>query len=112
MGIRALPLTPPNGNFPSKIGVAKDYYLSRSRSDHNNRFNGRTFKFAVSAESEKGAKDDEPKKSNQSLFSNITEALDFSQVRSSEDAELLAEAREATKSGGKMSREQVIWIGF
>lgn len=109
MGIRALPLTPPNGKFPSKFGVAQDCYLSRS--NHNNRFNSMAFKFAVSAKSEKGEKD-EPNKSNQSLLSNITEALDFSQVRSSEDAELLAEAREATKSGGKMSREQVIWLGF
>ncbi|KAG6735168.1 uncharacterized protein LOC122292755 [Carya illinoinensis] len=103
MGIRALPLTPPNGKFPSKFGVAQDCYLSRS--NHNNRFNSMAFQFAVSAKSEKGEKD-EPNKSNQSLLSNITEALDFSQVRSSEDAELLAEAREATKSGGKMSREQ------
>lgn len=43
----------------------------------------------------------------QSLFNNVTEALDFSQVRSSEDAMLLEDAREATRSGGRMSREQV-----
>ncbi|XP_057789572.1 uncharacterized protein LOC131006418 [Salvia miltiorrhiza] len=45
-------------------------------------------------------------KRKQSLFESVTEALDFSQVRSARDAELLDEAREATKSGDKMSREQ------
>ncbi|XP_010931347.1 uncharacterized protein [Elaeis guineensis] len=54
------------------------------------------------ASEEKG----EAEKSKQSLFGSVTEALDFSQVRSSEDAQLLEEAREATRSGGKMSREQ------
>lgn len=53
------------------------------------------------------AKEDEEKGSNQSLFGSITEALDFSQVRSEKDAELLYEAREATKDGGRMTKEQV-----
>jgi hypothetical protein len=44
--------------------------------------------------------------SKQSLFGSITEALDLSQVRS-EDADLLYEARESTKGGGRMTREQV-----
>jgi hypothetical protein len=43
----------------------------------------------------------------QSLFGSITEALDFSQVRSEKDAELLYEAREKTKGGERMTREQV-----
>jgi hypothetical protein len=43
----------------------------------------------------------------QSLFGSITEALDFSQVRSEKDAELLYEARESTRGGGRMTREQV-----
>lgn len=55
---------------------------------------------------EKGNKE-EAKKTKQSLFGSVTEALDFSQVRSPKDAQLLEGAREATKSGGKMSREQV-----
>lgn len=55
---------------------------------------------------EKGNKE-EIEKSKQSLFGSVTEALDFSQVRSPEDAQLIEEAREATKSGGKMNREQV-----
>lgn len=42
----------------------------------------------------------------QSLFGSITEALDFSQVRSEKDAELLYEARESTRGGGRMTREQ------
>ncbi|GMY08374.1 potassium transporter [Fagus crenata] len=96
MGLRTLPLTP-HVNLPSNFGVAQNYH----------RFNKRSFnKFTVSAKSEKGDEKDESKKSNQSLFSNITEALDFSQVRSEEDAQLLEEARESTKSGEKMSREQ------
>jgi hypothetical protein len=45
--------------------------------------------------------------SKQSLFGSITEALDFSQVRSEKDADLLYEARESTKGGGRMTREQV-----
>ncbi|GJM92717.1 hypothetical protein PR202_ga09210 [Eleusine coracana subsp. coracana] len=50
--------------------------------------------------------DDGEKENKQSLFGSITEALDFSQVRSEKDAELLYEARESTKGGGKMTREQ------
>ncbi|XP_041995722.1 uncharacterized protein LOC121745841 [Salvia splendens] len=44
-------------------------------------------------------------KRKQNLFESVTEALDFSQVRSARDAELLEEARQATKSGDQMSRE-------
>ena len=58
-----------------------------------------------------GAEETEPEKKNnnslQSIFNNVTEALDFSQVRSEDDAVLLDEARQATKSGGRMSKEQV-----
>jgi len=53
------------------------------------------------------AKGDEEEGNKQSLFGSITEALDFSQVRSEKDAELLYEAREKTKGGGRMTREQV-----
>ncbi|KAJ7569527.1 hypothetical protein O6H91_01G082400 [Diphasiastrum complanatum] len=42
----------------------------------------------------------------QSLFTSITDALDFSQVRSNKDAELLDDARAATQAGEQMSREQ------
>ncbi len=47
-------------------------------------------------------------KSKQSLFGSLTDALDFSQVRSAKDAELLEEARENTRSGGRLTREQVL----
>ena len=43
------------------------------------------------------ADDEEEKVPKQSLFGNITEALDFSQVRSEKDAELLYEARDSIK---------------
>lgn len=59
------------------------------------------------AENEKGS-DENKKKTEQSLFGSITDALDFSQVRSDEDAVLLEEARDITNSGEKMTREQVI----
>lgn len=51
----------------------------------------------------KGGEDKEDKKS---LFTSLTDALDFAAVRSEKDAELLQDARQATKSGEKMSREQ------
>ncbi|KAI9156111.1 hypothetical protein LWI28_000721 [Acer negundo] len=96
MGLRALPLSPSSNGFSSRVGVAQN--LSNYRLD-------KVTMFRVAAA--KKEEDEEPKKkSKQSLFSSVTEALDFSQVRSSEDAQLLEDAREATKSGGKMNREQ------
>ncbi|KAM0950539.1 putative GATA-type transcription activator [Dioscorea sansibarensis] len=71
--------------------------------------NGNSIKYGgikVMAEKSGGQKGKPQEKSKQSLFTNLTDALDFSQVRSSQDAQLLEEAREATKAGGKMSREQ------
>jgi hypothetical protein len=53
------------------------------------------------------ADEEEKKVPKQSLFGNITEALDFSQVRSEKDAELLYEARDSIKEEGRMTREQV-----
>ncbi|XP_062108801.1 uncharacterized protein LOC133819541 [Humulus lupulus] len=38
--------------------------------------------------------------------SSLRETLDFSQVRSEQDAALLEDSRQATKSGEKMNREQ------
>ncbi|RVW42412.1 Potassium transporter 2 [Vitis vinifera] len=55
----------------------------------------------VSAKVDEKNENEEPKKSKQSLFSSVTEALDFSQVRSVEDAQLLEKARDATQSGGR-----------
>lgn len=100
MGVlRTLPVTPPHGNFLSNFGAAES--LSKS----NFKFNKKS-QFRVLAKTEKGDKEEEeeePKKWKQSLL----EALDFSQTRSEEDALLLEDARQATKSGEKMSKEQV-----
>lgn len=95
MGFRALHLSPSPNGFTSNVGIAQN--LS------NYRLN-RVSRLRVYAKKE----EQDPKKSTQSLFSSITEALDFSQVRSQEDAQLLEDARETTKSGSQMSREQVI----
>ncbi|KAF5738418.1 hypothetical protein HS088_TW13G01317 [Tripterygium wilfordii] len=92
MGLRTLPLTPSH-NF---------YMPSKDFTNHG--LKRGNHKFRVLAMSEK--KEEEPKKEKQSLLSSITEALDFSQVRSEKDAELLEEAREATKTGERMTREQ------
>ncbi|KAL5569626.1 hypothetical protein UlMin_026201 [Ulmus minor] len=97
MGLKTLPLTPPHTNFLPNLGTPQI--------SSNYGANCKTFKFRVLAKKESG-KEDEPKKTKQSLFGSVTEALDFSQVRSEEDAELLYEARQATKSGGKMTKEQ------
>ncbi|KAK4756703.1 hypothetical protein SAY87_006830 [Trapa incisa] len=97
--MRALPLPSPTTCF-TEASI-------RSFSSYGGPNRGSFSRFIVSAKMEKGKKEEmEPKKRKQSLFGSVTEALDFSQVRSAEDAELLEEAREATRSGGRMSREQ------
>ncbi|KAL9421808.1 hypothetical protein AB3S75_034140 [Citrus x aurantiifolia] len=93
MGFGALHLSPSPSGFSSNVGFPRN--LSSYRLN-------RVFTLRVHAKKE----EQDPKKSTQSLFSNITEALDFSQVRSREDAQLLEDARETTRSGGQMSREQ------
>uniref|UniRef100_A0A5B6ZMC3 GATA-type transcription activator N-terminal domain-containing protein n=1 Tax=Davidia involucrata TaxID=16924 RepID=A0A5B6ZMC3_DAVIN len=99
MGLKALPLSPSyNGIFPPSLGVAKS--LSKSSLYRSSNYR------VVSAKLEEKSEEEEPKKSKQSLFGSLTEALDFSQVRSAEDALLLEEARETTRSGEKMTREQ------
>lgn len=93
MGLGTLPLTPPYyTSFSSKSGHVHNTYNNRSISK----------KFLVSAKKKEEEKDDK-----QSFFTSVTDALDFAQARSAEDAQLIAEAREATKSGERMSREQV-----
>ncbi|KAI3517496.1 hypothetical protein L1887_16711 [Cichorium endivia] len=100
MGLRALPLSPA---FPaSNFTVSKQTTLTPPNSYYNFR--------VYSSKTEKGNKDDEedekPKRRKQNLFESVTEALDFAQVRSAEDAQLIEDARSATQSGEKMSREQ------
>ena len=60
---------------------------------------------AAKDEERKGQGPEEPEK--KSLFTSLTDALDFAAVRSDKDAELLQDASSATKSGERMSREQV-----
>ncbi|KAI3458449.1 hypothetical protein Pfo_015112, partial [Paulownia fortunei] len=96
MGLRALPLSPSQNGLLPPTGTAQKY------SQHSYRRNSKLV--VTCAKKENG--DEEPKKRKQSLFESVTEALDFSQVRSAKDAELLEEAREATRSGERMSREQ------
>ncbi|XVE90971.1 hypothetical protein DITRI_Ditri20bG0118300 [Diplodiscus trichospermus] len=98
MGLRSLPLSPSQNSVPPRAGLSQSFCTHRLIST-------RSSKFRISAKQENGEKEDS-KKSKQSLFSSVTEALDFSQVRSVKDAELLEEARDATRSGGRMSREQ------
>ncbi|XP_028782268.1 uncharacterized protein LOC114738392 [Neltuma alba] len=93
MGVGTLYLTPPSTAFLSNRGLVQN--------SPNQRLN-KSFQFSVSAKQGSEA----PKSNKKSLFSSVTEALDFSQVRSAEDAQLLEDAREATKSGERMTREQ------
>lgn len=99
------------------LSSSQNYYIPPSivQSSANNALkgNGNSIKYGgikAMAEKNDGQKEKPKEKSKQSLFTNLTDALDFSQVRSSQDAQLLEEAREATKTGGKMSREQVCSI--
>ncbi|GAB2226298.1 hypothetical protein Droror1_Dr00022100 [Drosera rotundifolia] len=64
-------------------------------------------KIIVSAKSgDKEEGKEESKEEKKSLFTSITDALDFAQVRSENDALLLDDAREVTQSGRRMTREQ------
>ncbi|PIN02551.1 hypothetical protein CDL12_24932 [Handroanthus impetiginosus] len=100
MGLRAFPLSPSqNGLLPPTSKY------STTAPKHSQYYYSKNSKLAVIRAKQQDV-DEEPKKRKQSLFGSVTEALDFSQVRSAKDAELLDEAREATSSGGRMSREQ------
>ncbi|KAG2324931.1 hypothetical protein Bca52824_007659 [Brassica carinata] len=99
MGLRALPLQH-NAGFISTTKVP--IYRTSPRISRNPRW------VVVSA---KQGKDEEKKKKEEetSLFTRLTDALDFAQVRSEKDAELLYEAREATKSGGKIKEDNTLF---
>lgn len=101
MGTRALLLSSShNYCCPPSLGVSQNLTGRRPSKVSN------TVGVWAKLDEEKGKKG-EAKESKQSLFGSLTEALDFSQVRSAEDAQLLDEARDATKGGGRMNREQV-----
>lgn len=59
----------------------------------------------AAAKDNKG-KDSKADGDKKSLFTSLTDALDSAAVRSEKDAELLQDARQATKSGDRMSCEQ------
>ncbi|KAF9594568.1 hypothetical protein IFM89_033538 [Coptis chinensis] len=97
--MRALPLSSSQQICPPSVRVAQ--CISTHGSSKSYTFRG------VWAKSEAEKEPEEKKeKKKQSLFSSVTEALDFSQVRSAEDAQLIEDARETTGSGGRMNKEQ------
>ncbi|KAL3622057.1 hypothetical protein CASFOL_034253 [Castilleja foliolosa] len=103
MGLRTLIPLPPsqNGFLTQKYSTCYTHFSISPPSK-------RVANYITCAKKQNDAEEEEeePKKRKQSLFESVTEALDFSQVRSEKDAELLDEAREQTKSGERMSREQ------
>lgn len=104
MEMRVLPLSSSQNYLPPSLASK-----NRSNSFFKPNFNSPNLVkvYASKEGTENGSAKGEPK---QSLFTNLTDALDFAQVRSEKDAELLYEAREATKAGGRMTKDQVIMI--
>ncbi|OAY82632.1 hypothetical protein ACMD2_10988 [Ananas comosus] len=100
--MRVLPLSSSQTHFsPPSLGLNRGNSASKL-----SRSSTRYGKVWAKAEEKSGEKDESKKTNKQSLFSSLTEALDFLQVRSAKDAELLEDARETTRGGGKMTREQ------
>ena len=99
MAMRALALSPSQS---SSFGLHQSMPSSFKPSSASPR--------SVKAYAKADEEEEEKKVPKQSLFGNITEALDFSQVRSEKDAELLYEARDSIKDEGRMTREQVYII--
>lgn len=106
MGLRAIPFSPSQNYY-----LSGSEYLPKCSVLGSSRTGSSKLVLTISAKAKKDdaqEEEEEPKnKRKQSLFSSVTEALDFSQVRSAKDAELLDEAREKTQSGERMSKEQV-----
>ncbi|KAK6786584.1 hypothetical protein RDI58_015109 [Solanum bulbocastanum] len=103
MGLRAIPFSPSQNYYLS----GSEYFPTCSILRSSRICSSKLVAISAKAKKEDTQEEEEPKnKRKQSLFSSVTEALDFSQVRSSKDAELLDEAREKTQSGERMSREQ------
>ncbi|XP_057979400.1 uncharacterized protein LOC131165522 [Malania oleifera] len=114
-GMRVLPsLSLPSHShqgIPPSLGVgAALQNLPKQRSSGSKFMRGAVV--AVSAKSagkemEEGENNNDSKEGKkQSLVGSVMDALDFSQVRSAEDAVLLDEARQATRSGSQMNRQQ------
>lgn len=103
MGLRALPLSPSQNGLRTAHNKYPQSHNSYCRSSRV---------AVICAKKENGEEEAKPTTRKQNLFESVTEALDFSQVRSARDAELLEDARQATRSGDKMSREQVSDLSF
>lgn len=104
MGLRALPLSPSQNGLLTAHNKYPQSHISYCRSSRV---------AVICAKKENGEEEAKtPPTRKQNLFESVTEALDFSQVRSARDAELLEEARQATRSGDQMSREQVLITSF
>lgn len=100
--MKALPLSSSHQICPPCISVPQ-YGASPTRVSTSR---GVWAKSEEKDDTESNEEEKKKKKNKQSLFGAVTEALDFSQVRSAEDAQLIDEARETTGSGGRMNREQ------
>ncbi|CAD5184332.1 uncharacterized protein LOC135595190 [Musa acuminata AAA Group] len=101
MEMRALPLSSSHNCCPPTLGSCNSRCAPRASA-----CSVRPGRVWAMTEEKKSGEEGATKKSKQSLFGSITEALDFSQVRSSQDAVLIEDAREITRSGKKMTREQ------
>ncbi|XP_042506005.1 uncharacterized protein LOC122082475 [Macadamia integrifolia] len=98
MGLTAFPLSSSQSYYPSFGAALQNTSSARFHKSYNPR--------RICANLDENDTEGETKKSKQSLFTSLTDALDFSQVRSAQDAQLLEEAREVTSSGEKMTREE------
>ncbi|KAM7499439.1 hypothetical protein LguiA_023853 [Lonicera macranthoides] len=106
MGLRSLPLSPSQTGFVPSLGVAQNLYKHSLNYNKNFKLRVVSAKAEEEEEEEEDNKDGKPKRRKQNLFESVTEALDFAQVRSAEDAQLIDKARDATQSGERMTREQ------
>ncbi|PKA57633.1 hypothetical protein AXF42_Ash016679 [Apostasia shenzhenica] len=102
MAARVLPLSSSQCCYPCRSLAPSSKPLALKSS----RVAARVIEVRAKAEAQNADEGGKQKSGNRSFFSSIMEALDFSQARSDQDAVLIEEAKEATKSGGKMSREQ------
>ncbi|KAF3653434.1 hypothetical protein BC332_15197 [Capsicum chinense] len=108
MGLRAIPFSASqNGLMPNYYLGGSEYFAKCCVLPSSRMSSSKLVVVSAKAKKEHTQEEEEPKnKKKQSLFSSVTDALDFSQVRSAKDAELLDEARQKTQSGERMSKEQ------
>lgn len=100
MGLRTLSLSSPQNGLFHKSAVPQPMLGRNYRP---------SYRLRVVSQKTEDDEQEQPKK-KQSFFTSVTDALDFAQARSVEDAQLIDDAREATQTGGQMNREQVLLI--